>query len=163
MFNVIFYLGSIILANILVLHYGLINHWGLTFPAGAYAIGLTFTARDLVQRRYGKWKCWVWMGIASIITALFAPKIALASVSAFLISEGVDWLVYTLMPGSFTKRIITSNILGIPMDSIIFVAILFGWNWSAIWGQTIIKLLSSFVILIPLIIKFWPFKTLNNS
>jgi len=76
MFSVIFYLSSIILANILVLNYGLVSHFGLTFPAGAYAIGVTFTARDLVQRRYGKWKCWIWMGAASIVTACSAPTTA---------------------------------------------------------------------------------------
>ena len=69
MLTVIYYLGSIILANFLVMHFGLVHHFGLVFPAGAYAIGITFTARDLVQRKYGKWKCWIWMGCASIISA----------------------------------------------------------------------------------------------
>ncbi len=149
MFSVAFYLSSIMLANFLVLQFGLVNHFGLTFPAGAYAIGITFTARDFVQRKYGKWKCWIWMGVASIITALFAPKIAFASVSAFLISEGIDWLIYTLMPGSFVRRIFMSNIIGIPLDSIVFVTILFGWNWSAIWGQTVIKIICSLIIVAP--------------
>lgn len=149
MFSVIFYLGSILLANILVNQFGLVHHFGLTFPAGAYAIGLTFTARDFVQRRWGKWQCWIWMIVASGITVLFAPKIAFASVCAFLISEGVDWLVYTFLSTSFLKRILMSNILGIPLDSLIFVWLVFGFNWSAIWGQTLIKILCSFVILIP--------------
>jgi uncharacterized PurR-regulated membrane protein YhhQ (DUF165 family) len=150
MLPIAFYLGSIILANFLVLQFGLVNHFGLTFPAGAYAIGITFTARDFVQRRYGKWKCWIWMGVAAAISALFAPKIAFASICAFLISEGIDWLVYTIMPGSFIKRVFTSNIIGIPLDSIVFVYLVFGFNWSAIWGQTIIKIICSLVIL-PLI------------
>jgi uncharacterized PurR-regulated membrane protein YhhQ (DUF165 family) len=149
MFTIGFYLGSIILANFLVLQFGLVNHFGLTFPAGAYAIGITFTARDLVQRKFGKWKCWIWMGVAVMISALFAPKIAIASVCAFLVSEGVDWLVYTLMPGSFIKRVFASNIIGVPLDSLVFVVLVFGFNWPAIWGQTVIKIICSLIVVIP--------------
>ena len=61
MFEAIFYLGSIVVANLLVMHYGIVQMAGLTFPAGAIAVGFTFTARDLVQRRFGKWGCWIWM------------------------------------------------------------------------------------------------------
>jgi uncharacterized PurR-regulated membrane protein YhhQ (DUF165 family) len=147
MTSILFYLGSILLANILVSQFGIINHLGLHFPAGAYAIGLTFTFRDLVQRRWGKWKCWIWMGIASAITVSFAPKIAIASASAFLISEGIDWLIYTTYPGSFSKRVIFSNLIGIPLDSVIFVTIAFGFIWPAIWGQTIIKMVMGILAL----------------
>ena len=53
MLEALFYLGSIVVANLLVLNFGIIEVAGLTFPAGAAAVGFTFTARDLVQRRYG--------------------------------------------------------------------------------------------------------------
>jgi uncharacterized PurR-regulated membrane protein YhhQ (DUF165 family) len=145
---VILYLSSILFANLLVIQFGIITHFGLTFPAGAYAIGLTFTFRDMVQRRYGKWKCWIWMGLASLITVWFSPEIALASVSAFLISEGVDWLVYTLVPGSFTKRVVLSNLIGTPLDSVVFVLLAFGPVWPAMWGQTIIKLVMGLLVLV---------------
>ena len=147
MTSILMYLGSILLANVLVSQFHLVHHFGLTFPAGAYAIGLTFTLRDMVQREHGKWKCWIWMGTASAITVLFAPKIALASASAFLISEGMDWLIYTVYPGSFVKRVIFSNLIGIPLDSIVFVTVAFGFAWSPIWGQTIIKMVMGLMAL----------------
>ena len=48
-----FYLGSIVLGNILVHSLGLVTVLGVTFPAGAVAIGITFSARDFMQERYG--------------------------------------------------------------------------------------------------------------
>jgi len=143
----IFYLGSILLANILVHTFGLIQLWGVTFPAGAVVIGLTFTARDFVQKRWGKLGCWGWMFAASIITLLFNWKLAFASITAFLIAESIDWLIYTYVPLSFRGRIIASNLISTPLDSIVFVLLAFGPIWPAIWGQTIVKLLSSMVLL----------------
>ena len=134
------YLSSILLANVVVNHFGIVTIWGLTFPAGAPLIGLTFTFRDMVQRKYGKYKCWWWMIGASIITLCFNWQLALASMAAFLVAEGVDWLIYTSVPGSFTKRVLLSNLLGLPLDSVIFVVLAFGWNLPAIIGQTIVKL-----------------------
>lgn len=147
-------MGSILIANALVVHFGIVTLFGLTFPAGAYAIGATFTARDFMQRRHGKWKCWYWMIAASILTGLFAPKIAFASVSAFLFSEFIDWLVYTFSDGPFEKRVILSNLIGTPFDSIVFVFLAFGPVWSAMVGQTVIKIFSG--IFIITVIKFLP-------
>lgn len=152
MLESIFYLGSILVANVLVNQFGIIHFLGLTFPAGAVAIGLTFSARDLVQRKYGKWKCWVWMIVASVITIVFNPKLALASMSAFLISEGVDWLIFTFYRSSIKKRVLLSNLFGTPLDSFVFVTLAFGFIWEAIWGQAIVKLLSSFLV-IPFLSK----------
>ena len=141
-----FYLGSIVIANLLVMNFGIIEAAGLTFPAGAAAVGFTFTARDLVQRRYGKWGCWVWMLAAAAISALFSPTLAMASLGAFVVSEGLDWAVFTATPLSFRGRAIFSNIVGTPLDSVVFVYLAFGPIWEAMWGQTLVKLASSLLI-----------------
>ena len=142
----LFYLGSIVIANLLVMNFGIIEVAGLTFPAGAAAVGFTFTARDLVQRRYGKWGCWFWMLAAAAISALFSPTLALASLGAFVVAEGLDWAVFTAAPLSFRGRAIFSNIVGTPLDSVVFVYLAFGPVWDAMWGQTLIKLASSLLI-----------------
>ena len=97
MFEALFYLGSIVVANLLVMNFGIIQVAGLSFPAGAVAVGFTFTARDLVQRRFGKWGCWIWMFVASGISAVFSPTLALASLGAFVVAEGLGRL-YSLPP-----------------------------------------------------------------
>ena len=148
MIYIALYLLGIILANLLVHWFGLVNFAGLVFPAGAVMVGLTFSFRDLVQRKYGKWQCWIWMIVASVITYLFNQQLAVASVSAFLVAETVDWAIYTWLPGSFRKRLVMSNLLGTPLDSIVFVTLAFGLNWQAIVGQTIVKFISSLAVLL---------------
>lgn len=148
--SALFYLGSIVLANLLVHWFGLVTVLGLTFPAGALAIGLTFSARDFVQERYGKFGCWSWMLLAALITLAFNRQLALASISAFLVAEFCDWAIYTGTPGRLEKRLLLSNLVSVPLDSIVFVLLAFGPIWPAIWGQTVIKILSSMLVL-PLI------------
>lgn len=141
------YLGSIVLANILVHMFHLVTVLGITFPAGAPLIGLTFSFRDLLQQKYGKWGCCKWMGVALIITLVFNPNLALASGAAFIVAESVDWLIFTYSERPFNQRILLSNIFGVPLDSVLFVTIAFGWYWPAVWGQTIVKLTSSLVVM----------------
>lgn len=142
-----FYLGSIVLANILVHTLGIVTVFGLTFPAGAVAIGLTFSTRDFVQERYGKYGCWGWMLVAVAITFVFNRQLALASVCAFVIAEFSDWAIFTYTRGNFEKRLVLSNLISTPLDSLIFVLLAFGPVWPAIWGQAIVKMLSSLIIL----------------
>lgn len=148
--SIIFYLGSIVLANVLVHSFGLVTVFGLTFPAGAAAIGLTFSARDVVQERFGTFGCWVWMLVASLITFAFNQQLALASVCAFFIAEFSDWAIYSTSKGGLQKRLLLSNLVSIPLDSMVFVLLAFGPVWPAMFGQTIIKMLSSLLVL-PLI------------
>jgi queuosine precursor transporter len=158
------YILSIILGNMAVVYFGLINLFGLTFPAGALFIGLTFSMRDLVQREWNH-MVWVFIIISTFITAILglllpntlpvsAEIVALASASAFIISEGIDWLVYTILKKNIIWRISISNIFSTPIDSMIFVGIIFG-NYNLlsppVYGQTIIKYLSGLLI-IPIII-----------
>jgi uncharacterized PurR-regulated membrane protein YhhQ (DUF165 family) len=86
------------------------------------------------------------MFVASGISALFSPTLALASLGAFVVAEGLDWAVFTASPLSFRGRVIVSNLVGTPMDSVVFVYLAFGPIWEAMWGQTIIKLASSLLI-----------------
>ena len=54
----VLYLMSIVAANVLVAKFGVIELGPLMFPAGALVVGLNFSLRDFVQRRFGKWRCW---------------------------------------------------------------------------------------------------------
>lgn len=141
------YLGSIILANTLVHTLGIVTVFGLTFPAGAVMIGLTFSFRDILQQRHGKWGCWKWMAVALLVTFFFNQNIAVASITAFIVAESIDWAIFTYLKGSFSKRLIISNLFGTPIDSVVFVVLAFGWNWQAIWGQTVVKFLSGLLVL----------------
>lgn len=148
------YVGSIILGNIFVAVFGigtlvLYNtnapehiYFTLTFPLGAMWIGLTFSIRDFVQRLWGHKQTWIWMGVATLVTYFFNQDVAMASVASFLASESTDWLMfYLLRKKSLRYRLVVSNLLSCPIDSLLFVTIAFGVPWysPAVWGQAIVK------------------------
>jgi len=146
--SVVLYLSSIMIANLLVVYFGVVSIGPLVFPAGAVVVGLTFSIRDYVQKKHGKWGCWKWMILATVITYFLNKNIALASVSAFMLSELIDWAVFTFSGLSFRKRIVLSNLFSTPVDSFVFVSIAFGFAWPIIIGQTIVKFLSSVFVLL---------------
>lgn len=162
------YLVSILLGNLFVIWFGVvklilspvdftdpasINPWFiLTFPAGAVWIGLTFSTRDFAQKFWGHWKVWYWMLGSAVITLFLNWQVALASVAAFLAAEAIDWGIYTIMKKSLQWRVVVSNLVSCPVDSIVFVTIAFGVSvWDpAVWGQALVKYLSGLLVL-PLI------------
>lgn len=159
------YCTSIVLANFFVSYFGIIHLFGLTFPAGAIFIGLTFSLRDFVQREFGH-KVWFFMILSMVLTTISGIylsnlpipmwKVALASSVAFIISEGVDWLVYSLISKNMVFRITVSNLFSTPIDSILFVGIAFGsFNFfnPPVYGQAIIKYLSGLLVLPILLIN----------
>ena len=141
------YLISILLGNLFVIWFGIVKVAGLVFPAGVVFIGLTFSFRDYVQKIWGDWACWIWMLIATGITFFLNQKVAMASVAAFVVAEGVDWFAFKVLKMNFKKRIYISNLFSCPLDSLIFVTLAFGFYWPAIWGQAVIKYCSGLLVL----------------
>ena len=148
------YLLSIILGNVFVMLFGIgtlqlrdaVNpeniYFSLSFPLGTMWIGLTFSFRDFVQQYWGHRWTWLWMLLASLVTWYFNQAVAIASLVAFIASEGVDWgMFYLLRRRTLRCRLIVSNIFSCPLDSMLFVVIAFGvpWHNEAVWGQTIVK------------------------
>lgn len=134
------YVGAIVLANYLIVHgmpgatatpfhtYTLPVGFGLAAPAGTYMAALTFPLRDIVQRFGGRI-----LGLAAIVLAglvswwVSNPIIAVASGGTFLISESLDFLVYTpLQRRWFTPAVVASGIVAAVADSLIFL------KWSGI-------------------------------
>ncbi len=151
------YLLSILLGNAFVIWFGIITVAGLTFPAGVVWIGLTFSFRDFVQRYWGDRATWGWMIVASVITLFFNIEIAMASMTAFLVSESLDWFLFKVLNRrSFASRVIWSNLVSCPVDSLVFILLAFGPVWPAIVGQAIIKYLSGLIVLPFLMIRQKP-------
>lgn len=144
------FIGTILLANWLIGNVGtvcppnspcLIPVWpGIMAPSGVLAIGIGFTLRDLVQRRLGL--AWTFGGIAigALLSSLLSPALALASGAAFLLSELLDLFVYTpLQQKNLYAAVIASNIVGLIVDSAVFLMLAFG-SLAFIEGQIIGKL-----------------------
>lgn len=87
----------------------------------AFFVGLVFIIRDYVQQKIGHRVLWV-MFCGGVISGLLAdPNIAIASVLSFLISEFVDYLVFTYTRRPLYDRILISSVISVPVDSALFL------------------------------------------
>lgn len=119
------YVLVILLANWLVAHVGVVDvGWGLLAPAAVYAAGLALAFRDFVQRTLGRWAGVLAIVVGAALSFLIAPSFALASGAAFLVSESLDFAVYTpLSKRSFIGAVVLSCTVGLAVDSIVFLSI----------------------------------------
>jgi hypothetical protein len=150
------YVGAIVLANYLIVHgmpgatptpfhtYTLPTLFGLVCPAGTYMAALTFPLRDLVQRGGGRI-----LGVVAIVVAALVswwvsdPAIAIASGGTFLISESLDFLIYTpLQRRWFVPAVIASGIVAAVVDSLVFLKWAgIGYGHGELAGLVVAKLL----------------------
>jgi uncharacterized PurR-regulated membrane protein YhhQ (DUF165 family) len=103
------------------------------------AIGAGFTLRDLVQRRLGVRVAMGAILVGAALSAALDTSLALASGAAFLLAETLDLFVYTpLQRRHLVGAVIASNIVGVIVDSVVFLSIAFG-SLSLLEGQVIGK------------------------
>jgi uncharacterized PurR-regulated membrane protein YhhQ (DUF165 family) len=114
---------------------------GVMAPSGVLMIGAALVLRDLVQRRLG-----TEFGVGAIVagaalSAGLAPRsLVLASAAAFLLSEFADFVVYTpLARRRLVAAVVASSIVGLVVDSIIFLWLAFG-SLEFLFGQVLGKL-----------------------
>lgn len=121
------YTLTIVLANVMIVQYGL---WpvgfGLLAPAGVYMAGLSFSARDWLQESAGRAITLLAIALGAGISALLSPQLAVASGLAFLLSETLDMTVYTwLRKRGLLTALVASNAVGLVADSVLFLAVAF--------------------------------------
>jgi len=114
---------------------------GIMAPSGVLMVGAALVLRDLVQRRLG-----VEFGFGAIATGaaisagLAPPSLVLASATAFFLSEFADFAVYTpLARRRFVVAVVVSSIVGLIVDSIVFLWLAFG-SLEFLLGQIVGKL-----------------------
>jgi uncharacterized PurR-regulated membrane protein YhhQ (DUF165 family) len=155
--RIVFYLISIILANVITAAFAPLQFGVFIVPMGTLLIGATFIFRDLVQNKYGRKKTYGLIGVALILSALVSYLlgdtliIVLASAISFLIAETTDTEIYTRLKLPMSWRVFYSGLVGGLLDSVVFVIIglsPFGANFlpweavpAAIVGQVLVKTL----------------------
>ena len=83
-------------------------------------VGFVFVLRDYAQRLTGHYVL-AFTAVAGIITYFMVdPAIAIASVTAFMISETADWGIYSFTKRPLHERILMSSLIAVPLDTIIF-------------------------------------------
>ena len=112
---------------------------GLKAPAGVYFAGLAFTLRDLAQERLGR--LWTVAAIVAgaVASGLVSTEFAIASGVAFLVSELLDFAVYTpLRRRNWIGAVMASNAVGLVADSVLFLWLAFG-SLDYLAGQVVGK------------------------
>lgn len=147
------YIATIVLANWLVQHYGIVPvGFGLEAPAAVFAAGFAFSFRDGVQRYGGRHYVVAVIVVGSLVSYLIAPSFAVASCVAFLVSELLDMAVYTpLARRHALVAILASNTVGAVVDSYLFLTIAFG-SLAYFWGQVVGKLWTIIPVVVGVVI-----------
>lgn len=136
------YVLVIVVANWSIQKWGIVSiGFGLMAPAGVYFAGLAFSIRDALHEVSNKY----WIIGAIIIGAIVSyaiedgGKIAIASGSAFLLSEFADFAVYSpLRARGKIRALLASNAVGLVADSILFLYLAFG-SLAFLSGQVVAK------------------------
>ncbi len=153
----------------------------LAAPAGTYLIGLALalieTAHHTAPTRREGWKnaqLMIAMGFAgSAVLAIWIAivnemesvgpdrfgflagtwRIVVGSLAAFAVSETIDNGLGAWMRGRFPDpvRVLTTNAISIPLDSLVFLAVAFG-SLAFIEGQIVAKMAATVVLGIPIVL-----------
>jgi uncharacterized PurR-regulated membrane protein YhhQ (DUF165 family) len=103
--------------------------FGLLSPM-ALVVGATFVLRDYAQRYAGHFVV-IGMAIGAILSFLLAdPFVATASLAAFLVAEGADYLLYTFTKRPFRDRVLISSAISTPLDTGVFLLGISGFTWG---------------------------------
>ncbi len=119
---------------------------GELFAPVSLAVGFVFIARDFAQRAIGHHVLWAMLAGAGISYILADPFVAVASAVAFAISELVDWAVYTSTRRPLSDRVLLSSIIGTPIDSAVFLAMIGAFGWAGFLAMTISKMIGAFAV-----------------
>jgi uncharacterized PurR-regulated membrane protein YhhQ (DUF165 family) len=159
----VLYMGTVVAANWFVQHVGtqpfpggphtIAVGFGQRAPSGVLWVGLAFTVRDAVQSTLGRW--WTVLAIigGALLSYAVAPSLAWASACAFLLSEALDFAVYTPLVDRrrVVLAVLLSNTVGLLLDTFVFLWLAFHslnfWQGQVI-GKAWMTLLA-LVVIVP--------------
>ena len=141
------YVALIVLVNWLFTIVPLVDlPGGEKWPPVSIIVGFIFIARDFAQREIGH-RVILAMLVAGAISYFMAdPFVAVASVSAFLISEFADWAVYSFTGRPFAQRILISSAVSTPIDSAVFLAMIGHLSLTGVVVMTASKMLGALAV-----------------
>jgi len=142
------YVACILTADVLAARWIVSLPFGLAVPAGVFAVAPVFTLRDEIHERWGRRGAYLWIALASlcswglavVVGSGLLARVTLASVVAFLVNEALDTEIYhKLRARSRLAAILGSNAVSAAVDSVLFIGVAFGLDWSLIAGQYVVK------------------------
>lgn len=119
---------------------------GDKWPPMSLVVGLIFVARDFAQREIGHRVIIAMLIAAGLSYVMASPFVAVASLSAFLISEFADWAVYSFTRRPFAQRVLLSSVIGTPLDSVVFLAVIGHLSVAGAAAMTASKMLGAVAV-----------------
>ncbi|WP_421695530.1 hypothetical protein [Aestuariivirga sp.] len=117
---VVFYVASIVAVNWM---FTAIAPWhtpmGDLYLANV-VVGFIFVLRDYAQREVGHYILFATAAAGVLTWFMVDPAIAVASITAFILSETADWGVYSFLRRPLSQRILISSLFAIPLDTLAF-------------------------------------------
>ena len=139
------YIGAVVAINWLFVVVPMVPVLGTMFPPVMLVVGFVFVFRDFAQREIGHWVVIAMLVAGGISYFMSAPVVALASVTAFLISEAIDWAGYTFTRKPLSQRILVSSAVAVPVDTIVFLQMVGFFDWTAVALVSAAKMLGALV------------------
>lgn len=115
------YILAIVLLNMAVVYLPHVGAFGESFSPADVMVGLIYLVRDFAQREIRHYIFVAMLVGAALSYFLASHDIALASVSAFLVGELIDWALFTYTRKPLSRRLLLSAIVSSPFDSIVFL------------------------------------------
>lgn len=137
------YIGMVVLINWLFLVVPMVPMFGTVIPPVMLVVGFVFVFRDFAQREIGHWVILAMLVAGALSYWTSAPYVAFASVTAFLISETVDWAVYSFTRRSLSERILYSSALAVPIDTLVFLKLVDHFDWTAFAIVSVAKMVGA--------------------
>jgi len=139
------YIAAVVAINWLFVVVPMVPVLGTMFPPVMLVVGFVFVFRDFAQREIGHWVVIAMLVAGGISYFMSAPVVALASVTAFLMSEAIDWAVYTFTRKPLSQRILFSSAVAVPVDTIVFLHMVGFFDWNAVALVSAAKMLGALV------------------
>ncbi|MBI1362128.1 MAG: hypothetical protein GC155_17770 [Alphaproteobacteria bacterium] len=83
--------------------------------------GLILVVRDFAQRQIGHRIFFAMLAALALTVLLAGPQLAIASGTAFFLSETIDWALFTFTKRTLTFRVLLSTAIAAPVDSLAFL------------------------------------------
>jgi uncharacterized PurR-regulated membrane protein YhhQ (DUF165 family) len=142
----VMYIVLIVLLNTLFTYVPLTNLFGCEVSPMDWVVGVVYVLRDFAQRELHH-KVIFAMFIGCVLSFGLASQVmAIASMSAFLVAEFLDWGIYTFTRRPLSQRILWSASLSSPVDSAVFLAIVHQFNCLGVVILSLAKIAGVFIV-----------------
>lgn len=146
MIATISYIVMIVTLNSLFVYLPGVSAYGQSFSSADILVGSIYIVRDFAQREI-KHYIFIAMLIGTGLSYILADsQIAIASVSAFIVGEVLDWVIYTFTKKPLSQRLILSSISSSPVDSLVFLAVASRLHWMEFTVMTLGKIVGIFAL-----------------